>query len=465
MTIIKSRIAAALLVALAFFSVSRSLLKDWRAAGIYMPGGDEPRNLITARSIFAYHTVEVSRSVHAENATREFYKPGFPDGNTGMHPTPNGMFSPHGLALPAYLSLPLGFLGREGARYAMAVVPAIIAGAAAWLAMIYSGSALISIASAVAATIAMPFIPASGQLYPDLPGGAVCLIALTRTISRRERRMTSLDVLIFFAIATLPWWHLRFVAVAIVLCFGTVLLRSKNKRAWFVSFAPLTLSLLLLATYNKYAFNNFAGIYGGGAIEISATAAMTLVGLFIDQNQGLLVQNPVFLIGLFYLTAFIRSDWKLGAILVVTVSALIVPNAMHVNWYGGAVISGRFQWSAAAVLVVPTIFGLAALARSSRLAFALIVVGGMALQAWYFTRYSSNTITLYNRQSDTSLADYSIFFSGFETYFPALYNVAWAYTFPANYVYFLAVLLVSLLGFIRFSEHTSCMSERSSSRS
>jgi hypothetical protein len=43
--------------------------------------------------------------------------------------------------------------------------------------------------------------------------------------------------------------------------------------------------------------------------------------------------------------------------------SLIVPNALHPNWYGGWSFSGRFQWAAAIAFIIPTICGLLFIAK------------------------------------------------------------------------------------------------------
>lgn len=374
-----SRLVVILLVSITFCLAARVVLKDWRTLGIYVPTGDEPRNLIIARSIFVDHSVEATRAVRHELQTKEFH-PGYPGERTGIRQTANGMFTPHGLAVPAYIALPLAYHGREGARYAMVAIAALVAGAAAWLAMFYGASPLIAFAASAGATIAMPFLPAAGQFYPDLPGGAICLLALIRLIHNRDQPISKSDIPIQLLIATLPWWHIRFSAAALILVAGTLILRPRSTRSIAMTCIPLMVSLLSLCAYNIYAFDNIAGVYKRDEMEISTTSAMVLLGLLIDQNHGLLVQNPVFLVGAFFFPAFIRFDWRVGLIVLAVFAALLVPNALHINWYGGASISGRFQWSAATVFVIPTIYGLIQTYRRSELAFTSIVITGLWFQ-------------------------------------------------------------------------------------
>jgi hypothetical protein len=445
MNINLSRVVIVILVAITFGVAARAVLRDWRAVGLYPVTGDEPRNLIVARSIFVDHTVDVTRAVQHELQAKEFFSV-YPDGSTGIHSYRNGMFTPHGLAVPAYIALPLGYLGKEGARYAMTAIAVVVAGAAAWLAMFYAGSPLIAFAAAAATTVAMPFIPAAGQFYPDIPGGAICLLALVRLIDRRGQAITAGDVLFQVLIATLPWWHLRFTVTALILVAATLLLRPRNTRSIVLTCAPLVISLAFYAAYNKYAFDNAAGPYGRGMMEVSMTSAMVLVGLFIDQNQGLLFQNPVFLVGIFFFPAFIRSDWRLGLTVLVIFASLLVPNALHINWYGGGVISGRFQWAATTVLIIPTIFGLTRIARASELWFTTIVVFGVGIQVWYHSLYASTKVVLFNRDAATAFQDYSIFFPKIRYYLPALYDARWAYGFLPNYAFAIALILLLGLG-------------------
>jgi hypothetical protein len=445
MNVYLSRIVVVLLVTVTFCLAARVVLKDWRTLGIYVPVGDEPRNLIVARSIFVDHSVEVTRAVRHEQQSKQFFS-NYLNGDTGIRSYPKGMFTPHGLALPAYIALPLGYLGREGARYAMVAITAIVAGAAAWLAMFYTGAPLMAFAAATATTVAMPFVPAAGQFYPDIPGGAICLLALIRLIHCRDQPISKSDIPIQLLIATLPWWHIRFSAAALILVAGTLILRPRSTRSIAMTCIPLVVSLLSLCAYNIYAFDNVAGIYKRGEMEISTTSAMVLFGLLIDQNHGLLVQNPVFLVGAFFFPAFIRFDWRVGLIVLAVFAALLVPNAFHINWYGGASISGRFQWAATTVFVLPTIFGLTRLAKINELWFVTIVAAAAWLQDWYFSLYANAKVSLFNRSSLTVFQDYSIFFPKIRHYLPALYDARWAYGFLPNYVFATALILLLGLG-------------------
>ncbi|MBV5271275.1 MAG: hypothetical protein JZU55_16930, partial [Afipia sp.] len=263
-----SRIVVVLLVTITFCLAARLVLKDWRTLGIYVPTGDEPRNLIVARSIFVDHSVEVTRAVQHELEAKQFH-PGYPGGIMGIPHKRNGMFTPHGLGVPAYIALPLQYLGREGARYAMVAITAIVAGAAAWLAMFYTGAPLMAFAAATATTVAMPFVPAAGQFYPDIPGGAICLLALIRLIHCRDQPISKSDIPIQLLIATLPWWHIRFSAAALILIAGTLILRPRSTRSIAMTCIPFAVSLQSLCAYNIYAFDNVAGIYSRDKMEIS----------------------------------------------------------------------------------------------------------------------------------------------------------------------------------------------------
>jgi hypothetical protein len=440
MSINFSRVVVVLLVTATFCLAARFVLKDWRTLGIYPPTGDEPRNLIVARSIVVDHSVELTRAVQHEIQTAEFL-PRSPIDKTGLLHTARGMFTPHGLALPAYIALPLAYSGSEGARYAMVAITAIVASAAAWLAMFYAGAPLMAFAAAAATTVAMPFVPAAGQFYPDIPGGAICLLALIRLIHSRDQPISKADIPIQLLIATLPWWHIRFSAAGLILVAATLVLRPRSTRSIAVTCIPLAVSLLSLCAYNIYAFDNVAGAYSRGHMEISTTSAKVLLGLLIDQNQGMLIQNPIFLIGVFFFPAFIRCDWRVGLIVLAVFAALLVPNALHINWYGGYSFSGRFQWAAAAVFVIPTIFGLIQLFRLSEIAFVSVVVAGAWFQLWLYLHYRGQLI--YNRYTATSIEEYAIFFRKLGKFMPVL-SPNLPFSFPPNYAF--ALVLILLLG-------------------
>jgi len=147
--------------------------------------------------------------------------------------------------------------------------------------------------------------------------------------------------------------------------------------------ATAAISCILLATYNFYAFGKITGPYQSGALEFGKSSIMVLVGLCIDQNQGFVFQNPINLLGIFACGALYFHNRQFAMLVLMVFLSLIFPNSLHPNWYGGWSVSGRFEWSATIVFLIPTIFGLIRLSEiNRRMLWAAIFTSGF-LQIYF----------------------------------------------------------------------------------
>jgi hypothetical protein len=317
---------------------------------------------------------------------------------------------------------------------------------------IFSEDQRVRFATVLAVSIGLPLIPASNQVYPNMLGGLICLNALYWILTLSRQRPVGLEVFYAVSIALLPWLHIVFTAAALILAVALVFLifvGTKDFRRVMVVIVPFFLSLGTLALYNNYAFGNPFGPYQSGSLEISKTALMVLLGLHFDQNQGFLLQNPVFFIGILSIGGFFAHNRRIGFLVALVYLSLIVPYALHTNWYGGWSFSGRFEWAAASILMVPTIFGMTKLASSSRPAFWLIAGIVVLLQAVFYIKYTFLGVNLYNKVGHmTWLDSYSIFYFPLHKWLPALYNVNWAYQYLPNLVFFLIIAGLLVLGFV-----------------
>src|SRR5262249_35411095 len=112
-------------------------------------------------------------------------------------------------------------------------------------------------------------------------------------------------------------------------------------------------------------------------------------GLHFDEAQGLFFQQPLFVVGLLGLGPLFRRDWRLGVLLAAVYASIVVPNAMHINWYGGASFVGRFVWPAALLWVFPLAYAVDAslLRQRTWLAiFALAIAWQLVLATQWLPR-------------------------------------------------------------------------------
>lgn len=174
---------------------------------------------------------------------------------------------------------------------------------------------------------------------------------------------------------------------------------------------------------------------------------MVLFRLVLDQNQGFLLHAPDLFLGVIFLgSLFAYNRYAAGLMLLVFLS-LIVPNALHTNWYGGESFSGRFGWAASVVFIVRALFGFIRLAALSASAFRLTVAVLLLLQAYFFYQYTFVGVDFIRRAASTGLDLYALYYYPVEAWLPAFYNQQWAYTYAPNYAWVLSSAALLVVGF------------------
>lgn len=418
--------------------------------------GDEPHYLVMANGIAKYKTLEQTRPYQEEFETRSIFKPGLaplnaqpsPD-NTHAVQGPQGLYNVHNIGLPAILALPYSLAGITGARAFMVVLSALV------LLVIWNITGLLSNEkthrywTTLAVCLSLPLIPGSSQIYPDILAGMLSLTGIYWFMTANKSRVSYQEIALSALIAFLPWLQIKF-SLPSALILSAVMLKQLMNRQYSSVLRTLIVSLIscaALLVYNKYAFGKITGPYQSDAIEFSKTSVMVLVGLILDQNQGLLFQNPINLIGLLAIGAVYRYDKTVAGLTLLVFAALLVPNAMHPNWYGGGSFSGRFEWAANIVFILPIAYGLLALAKSREKIFGLIVISSLVLQSYFFYIYAVTGAVIYNKITSSWPNHYSIYYTSIESWLPMLYNSAWAFRYGTNYAWFLLAAVFLYIGF------------------
>ena len=148
------------------------------------------------------------------------------------------------------------------------------------------------------------------------------------------------------------------------------------------------------------------------------------------------------------------SETRITRFLSVLAAAIGMPllpgsNQIYTDIPAG-LISGRFQWAAAMVFLIPTIFGLNILSLKTPKAFHTTVAIGMLVQACYFWQYARGYVFLYNRSASTLAEDYTIFHRHMHIYqwLPMLYNEHVAFKYLPNITWLIALSTLAVAGFV-----------------
>ncbi len=451
---IKTRGGLVAVLVYGVFSIATLLL--WHTMGVNTVTGDEIHYLVMSSGIVKNGSLEQTAPYREEFKAREIYKHGIAPEDAQPSPEnthavlgPNGLFNVHSIGLPLLLAIPFMIGGVFGAKVFMVFVGALVVVCASRVSSCFSENKSHRVWAIIAATISLPLIPASNQVYPDILAGLIALVGLYWFITIKERRSPGLEALMAATIAYLPWLQVKFAATCAILVLAVtvkIYLETKDVSRGFRILLIAGVSCLMLAAYNYYAFGEIFGPYQSSALEISKTSLMVFIGLLIDQNQGLFLQNPINLIGIMAIGWLYRTSRAFTLTWSLVFLSLIVPNALHPNWYGGGSFSGRFQWSAAMVLIIPVVFGLLAIAGRNEKGFRLLVASGLSLQLYCFYRYAIMGVDLYNKGAETWFDAYPIFYYPLHGWLPMLYNSRWAYGYWPNSAWVLLIGTLFLFG-------------------
>ena len=437
-----------------YFLVTLTTFLFWKSKNINDLTGDEPHFLVMTSGLVRHGGLEQSAPYAEEFKTRELYKPGL-GGATHSVAGPHGLYNMHGIGLPLMLMIPFLLGGALGAKLFMILLGAGVVVVTWKIASIFVPDENARLVAVLATCIGLPLIPASSQIYTDIPAGLVSLIGVYWFMTAEKNRPLFQCILLAILLAFLPWLHVRYAATCLVLMVGILwkINRAENGSPRIALSVLVALLVLLslggLAAYNLYAFSNACGPMTA-TLEISKTSLMVLLGLFLDQNQGFLLQNPIMFVGVLFAGGLFVFDKRLFVLWLLVFLSLIVPNSLQISQYGGWSFSGRFEWAAYVVFILPTMFGLSRVFVADSWIFYITSVIGLCIQIFYFCLYTFTAAgaSLYNHPASTWIHSYSIFHNSIYCWLPALYNVNFAYAYWPNYGWFVVLCILVITGFV-----------------
>jgi hypothetical protein len=333
------------------------------------PRGDEPHYLMVSESLLR----DGDLSLEQDYAERRYTA--FHDAPLAPHYRVRGkggeIYSLHAVGLSILLLPAYAAAGYVGASVFMALLAALVAREVReW---VHGLSGREGLAEAVAWTVALspPLIYYVGLVFTEVPAALAVAYGLRRG---REPGLGSGGALtIGLAAAALPWLNVRYVPLA-ALVVVHALWRQRRVRSLLALAVPGLVSAVGVALYHQalYGFLDPRRVYGRRPELALGTLREGLPGLLLDQEFGLLVYAPVFVLALPGALALWRRDRALtltagGAVATV----LLTAGAWHM-WRGGFNPPGRFLVPVVALLAV----GVAALwERRGLTAGAALLVG------------------------------------------------------------------------------------------
>jgi len=432
----------------------------WHRNGWHDPTGDEVHFLVMSSGIVRHGTLEQTIPYKEDFQKHEIYRGWLPsdanpspkNGHTFLGP--HGLFSTHSIGLPLLLALPFAVAGVGGAKVFLVLLSGLVVVVVWKLSALFCADRRVRFWSTLAVTVALPLLAASNQVFTEIPAGLLCLVGLYWAMTAGKRRPLLVETALSLAIASLPWLQMKFILPMGVLLLGVgfKMLREGQSRARIAILAAACIaSVVLLLAYNMYAFGELS-VPLLGEFRPGETAIMVLCGLFLDQDHGFLLQNPVLFVGVFSIGMLFAFDVADALIWTSLFLSALVPNGLWDFWYGAWSFVGRYEWTAALIFFVPTILGLTRLGTASPRAFGTVVAAGALFQLHAYIDYTFRNALLINKWGVAvpwplpAPADYSPFYGRLESWLPVFGNVQWAFRYPPNYLFLVLTMLLFLLG-------------------
>lgn len=430
----------------------------WQSRGFYQITGDEPHYLVITDSLVRDHDLSVLNNYSADTPVQRAFK-----SNLGApeHVVPHiyKQFSNHYPGLSFLLILPYSIAGVVGAKIFMALL------AGFWPLLIYrvlfqvTESETWSVLVALCLSIGLPFLPAANQIYPDLLCGMIVFWAATKifeVVNQKDEQPASriksvwMGVLIGF----LPWLHSRFMLPAAIMAgaylyFVRRISRPSLMRAlkYFVPVLGIVVGFVWI--HNRTVFGSIAGYYQKSYFYFGwREATMILTGLHSDQNQGIFIQQPLFLLGLIGLAFLVKANWRFAATLAILYLAILLPTTVHPAWYGGLSFSGRFWWAVGGLWLFPLAYAVKFLMAKNKLVLPLIAVASITLQGWYALKWLLRDNFLIVGLRPMWISRTYFIYGPVWKYLPTFQDFGTYLKHPANFVFVAFGLLLVISGWL-----------------
>jgi hypothetical protein len=303
--------------------------------------GDEPHYLLIVHSLLRDHDLEVADD-YAEGSFRAFY-----DGKIGPHLAHGTSYSVHGIGLPLILLPGYALLGLTGV-----VLTKALLGAVAVRELFRAVEALAvdrraALVAALAFGVTVPGLFLLTAAYPELPAAVLSIAVFRRWVVPMEiGPLAAVSWGLGFGL--LPLLHIKFLTLTVVVAAGSLIFWPARRREVLVGASVALLAVLgfffsLTGSWNPLASWGTQRVFWQG-IPIG------LMGLFFDQEAGLLPAAPFYVFALVALIPFSQRRPALGLLVLAALGAMALPAAAHPAWAGGASAPARYLFPALPLL-------------------------------------------------------------------------------------------------------------------
>ncbi|HEX7736119.1 MAG TPA: hypothetical protein VF458_14800 [Ktedonobacteraceae bacterium] len=332
------------------------------------PTGDEPHYLVISQTLWLYHSLDVTLD-YSHNDYKVFYRgPLGPLQHTSLNKW--GQLLPlHSIGVPVLWVIPFALAGKLGTLMFMSLISVLIVLACYSLLISLGIQRNYAFLTSLGLALASPVWVFSHRNFVE-PVAALFCIYIVQVIFKKRLRAWDL-IGASLALGILPWVHIRFAQLEIVLACFLVLrvfqdYRLRRLSPYLAAILPVAAMFLAFEAYNYFVWgslNPAVNQANSGEVPFDVAPWRGLYGLFFDQEYGLLTNFPIFLFLLGGLVLSFKKRFLRFNLLVLflAVPYIITIAAFH-NWDGAISPPARFLM----VLVPVFSFYLALALQSAR---------------------------------------------------------------------------------------------------
>ncbi len=427
---------------------------DWEKKKRYEITGDEPHYLVIARSIWKDFDLDLTNNFKDEMEHGYILR--------GLKPQPQEIlpdgrtFSHHNLGVPLLILVPYALFGTAGARVFMAILASALPLIFYRVLLEETGKPKMAVFGALALCLALPFLPAANQIFPDLPTGVLALLCVEacRKGWGKPQKGPARALALGLALAFLPWLHFKNCLAALVILGFAFLGEGKKgaadllKRPIYLLAAPVMLaaSIGLYPLYHYHYTGSILGHYGKGSLVLEFWPfVMGFLGHHLDQVSGIFMMDPLFFLALVGIVPMARKNLTFFLFAFMVYMSLLGVNSLHHVKFGGFCFPGRYGWSSYPLLIYPVSFALGSIKdRHEKAIYALFAMALLfqllLVPGWYRDQFLL--------KAEALSPDYAraTFYPIITSYMPNFtFNPAFLHH-PPNYAFFIFSIVLITFG-------------------
>lgn len=329
------------------------------------PTGDEPHYLVMIQSFLSDGDFDL-RNNYEQKDYFDYYPVEIPDPH--VITVGDRWYPVHGIGLP-FLAAPFFALGGRPGVVIMLTVMTATGLRILWSLLSRMEFTPLATASAVVvAGFTLPLLSMSGQIFPEVPTFLLVALALRAIVAPA---LTGGDLAVFIlSVGLLPWLHSKHTALATALLLTAALCHYQRGSVWVFTagLGTLLISISCLGTLSY----NWYGIWlpgpsimippspsGENSLAVIAAAAnlfvqpwVGLTGTLLDQQSGLLLASPVYVLAIPGMVLLRRRGPSLTVACVIVFMSVYLPNGAFSIWYGGQASPARLLTPVVPVLAI-----------------------------------------------------------------------------------------------------------------